>query len=431
MGVFLTLMENGSFIMEYFIACVLFLLPLNRKRRMTVRLLVGLGIEICVNWLIFLIINAGLIHISFAFMTAFVLACGLFLFCAEITLEDAVFGATCAYAVQHLSYVIHSFFETLYPMGRLISDVTGALIFFVTATVCYFIFARKLPISGNFGVGWVEAIRAMVMVLPYAFFLSMIAEQNLKADADGSVALFLICRVYAAICCVFVLWIQTSTNEKVAVQIELNTQEMLWQQQKEQYKISRENIDLINEKCHDLKHQIIALRNAGSEGKKNQYLDEIEESVMIYDCGVKTGNEVLDTILTERSLSCKKENISWTCMADAEKLDFMDPVDLYALFGNALDNAIESVRNIKDTEKRVVAVTLYTKTNMIILQIENYYAGEIQFRDGLPITSKHHEKGYHGFGVKSLKRTAEKYGGSLSINAADHIFLLSIVIPVP
>lgn len=51
-------------------------------------------------------------------------------------------------------------------------------------------------------------------------------------------------------------------------------------------------------KCHDLKHQLRAIRNSDHEDKE-KYLEEIEDSIGIYEAIVKTGNEVLDTILKE------------------------------------------------------------------------------------------------------------------------------------
>ena len=84
---------------------------------------------------------------------------------------------------------------------------------------------------------------------------------------------------------------------------------MLMKQQEEQYEITRDNIDMINQKCHDLKHQVRALRGLADDESKERYLKELEQSVEIYGAIVKTGNDVLDTILTEKSLSCQAKGI--------------------------------------------------------------------------------------------------------------------------
>lgn len=139
---------------------------------------------------------------------------------------------------------------------------------------------------------------------------------------------------------------------------------------------------------------------------------------------------MLDTVLTEKSLTCEQKEIMWTCMADGSQLDFLDPVDLYAIFGNALDNAIEGVQELQEPEKRVISVTVFNRGNLAILQIENYYGHKLQFQDGLP-KSRKGDGACHGFGIKSIRRTVEKYNGSVSIHAEDSIFVLSVVFPVP
>ena len=75
-------------------------------------------------------------------------------------------------------------------------------------------------------------------------------------------------------------------QEMMAIQNVLRTQYL-------QYRESQENIELLNQKYHDLKHQIQVLREEPNEKKKGQYLDEIERGIHLYDSEIKTGNLVL------------------------------------------------------------------------------------------------------------------------------------------
>ena len=264
-----------------------------------------------------------------------------------------------------------------------------------------------------------------MLVIPIALLLSLIG----KLSDLGKTGLLLM-QVYAMLCCAFVLWVQVTQRRMIALQRDMAAQEQLWESQREQYQISKTQIDLINQKCHDLKHQIAALRTVHSESQREVSLREAERAVMIYDSSIRTGNEVLDTVLTEKSLLCEKDRIQWTCMADGSRLNFLHPVDLYAIFGNALDNAIESARKLKDPEKRVIAVTVFHRGELAVLQIENYYEGILRFQDGLPVSGKG-DDAYHGFGMKSIRRTVEKYDGSIAVHTEDQIFILSIVFPLP
>lgn len=93
---------------------------------------------------------------------------------------------------------------------------------------------------------------------------------------------------------------------------------------------------------------------------------------MIYDGTMHTGNPVLDTVFTEKSLLCEQKGIEWTCMADGEQLAFLDTIDLYILFGAALDRAISQVEHIQEPARRVIAVTANVSRGAAFLQFENY-----------------------------------------------------------
>ena len=194
------------------------------------------------------------------------------------------------------------------------------------------------------------------------------------------------------------------------------------------YRISEESIALVNKKYHDLKHQIRLLRSELQSKERLDYLDQMEQEIRSYEAQNKTGNQVLDTILTADSIKCQSRGIRMTCVADGKLLDFMNPMDLSALFGNALDNAIESVSKIGDPEKRLIHVSVARQKGFLRIRVENCYEGEILFKQGLPVTTK--DSNYHGFGVKSMQQTVEKYNGSMTVLAKDGWFELRILFPL-
>jgi sensor histidine kinase regulating citrate/malate metabolism len=203
----------------------------------------------------------------------------------------------------------------------------------------------------------------------------------------------------------------------------------MWHQQQDQYQLTQENIDIINRKCHDLKHQIRALSDMQNGEQKDAFISNIEEAIMIYDASIDTGNKALDTVIMEKSLFCKEHGITLSCIADGTKLDFMDIIDLYTIFGNALDNAIESVDKLEDKEKKVVVVKVFTKDELLMIQVENYLDSELVFQNELPVTTKE-EKYFHGFGIKSIQYTVHKYNGCITINTDRRLFQLQILIPL-
>lgn len=228
--------------------------------------------------------------------------------------------------------------------------------------------------------------------------------------------------IYTITCCLLALTVQFVLYKMVDLRHEIDTIRLLWQEERKQYEISKKTIDLINIKTHDLKHKLSSLKGQLPQDE----LDSLRDTIRIYDSNIKTGNEALDVLLTENSLHCNQEGILLTYMGNGADLGFMNMMDVYSLFGNAVSNAVEAVRKISDPEKRVIDIVSERKGDIINIHITNYFSGDLHFEDGLPLTNKHIEEGYHGFGMKSMRLIAEKYGGKITAKADGEVFVLNI-----
>lgn len=212
------------------------------------------------------------------------------------------------------------------------------------------------------------------------------------------------------------------------VRRELNAVQSTLQNQYLQYKQSREAIDVINMKHHDLKHQIHMLREMNDSEQRAAFLDRMEADIKAYELQNKTGNSVLDTLLTGRSMYCNKHGITLTVVADGSLLDFMDAMDICSIFGNALENATESVLKIKDKEKRLIHVSVSQVKSFVMIRIQNYFEGDVRMNDGDFVTTKA-DVSAHGYGIKSIKYTVNRYDGVVKINSENQWFDLKILIP--
>lgn len=209
---------------------------------------------------------------------------------------------------------------------------------------------------------------------------------------------------------------------------ELTAIQTILDVQYEQYKQTQRTMDMINYRYHDLKNHIIALRGNTCAPERQEYLEKLEREIHDYEALNKTGNQVLDTVLTSKNLRCMQHKIDMTCVINGSLFDFMDVLDICSVFGNAIDNAIECELKIKDYEKRMIHVDAFSEKSFIIIRFENYYEGSIKFVNGLPATTKE-ENSIHGYGLKSLRYTVHKYGGEIQIDTKDQWFSLRVLIP--
>ena len=195
------------------------------------------------------------------------------------------------------------------------------------------------------------------------------------------------------------------------------------------YQMSRDGITSLQIKCHDLKHQIDFIRNEKSASKRESYLAEMEKVVTLRDAEMNTGNAILDTVLTSKSLRCAEEGIVMTCFADAHDMGFIDMMDICSIFGNAIDNAIECVEKIADQNMRLIKLTVRTQNRFLLIRVENCTDKAIDLNGGQPATTKENKES-HGYGIKSIRKAAEKYGGCMTLEQQDGWFIMTVLIPL-
>lgn len=226
---------------------------------------------------------------------------------------------------------------------------------------------------------------------------------------------------------VMVLCAEFGVFEQSNLEKENETVERMLSLQDAQRKMFENSIDLINQKCHDIRHQLARLR-AGGGAENANYIKELEHDLAGYELNVKTGNEVLDIVLTEYCLRCKRDEIRFTYMVDGKSLAFMESSDLYSFFGNALENAAEALVKVPDQERRLLHIAVERQKGVVLINIENYFCGKLKMNKNLPKTTKG-ENGFHGYGLKSIQYITQKYDGDLSIFQREEKFVLQAIFP--
>lgn len=251
--------------------------------------------------------------------------------------------------------------------------------------------------------------------------------KSLGASTLGLEA-YLMARLAHGVLCGFTLFSEQKILAARQLATEREVERRMAAERERQYQLSRKNIDAINVKCHDIKHQIRSLADGGrvADGRA---LEDLAAEIAIYDSTVKTGNPALDVILTEKGLVCSGEKITLAVIADGRALECLEPQEIYSLFGNALDNAIEAVRGIEKPERRLISLNVRRSGTMCVINVENSCDAAPAFRDGLPVTTKA-DAGSHGFGTRSMRGIVERHGGVLTMGCEDGVFHVDALLPV-
>lgn len=425
------------FLAELILAEGLFSFKLPRRTRFPLRLALSVAAIYAITFL-FPIAAYNAFYVSFMFLFMFGMTiAGLFV-CFDAPLLNIAFCAVAAYAVQHIAYEAYTFFVFAFGLqttsvpyaetGQIVFDVWTLAIYIESYAAAYglmyFVFGTRIKRGTDLHIGNAGLLIISAVILLAAILLNAVVTYHETEEPD--ILLICLAHAYNATCCVLAVFIQFFMLGRRKMQTDLDTLRLLHEQERRHYMLFKDNVDYINVKCHDLKHQIRRIAKGGEV--RDSVISEIENAVMIYDSDVKTGRETLDIVLTEKRLVCVRQGITFSCIADGAQLSFMSDADVCSLFGNALDNAIEASCRIPDREKRSIGLNVKASRGFVSVSVRNSCADDVKTDGELPRTTKDDETS-HGFGMKSMKLIAEKYGGELSVAAADGVFTLNLIFP--
>ncbi len=346
--------------------------------------------------------------------------------CMKIEKNEVFFCMTCSLATQHLSYACYS--DILVLCGWSFDDVQAIPVISGVMAIVYFaaywLIVRKIKQHPELSFQTRENQLVGGLLILFAIVIKFIMEPYLSAEEMPT--LYVLVSIYSIVCCILALMLEVGLFRNQALANEKKFLMQLVHMQEEQYRTSKANVEMVNIKCHDMKHQIRHIANAVTP----EAVKELEQIINVYDASLQTGSEILDVCLMEKQLLCEKNGIKLDCIANGQCLAFMQPSDLFALFGNALDNAIEAVCKLTDVESRIIFISVKDEMGMAVIHIENNYVGDLVMTDGIPMTSKDN-KLYHGYGMKSIRMVVEKYDGNMTLLPQNGVFNLNITIPIP
>lgn len=345
---------------------------------------------------------------------------GLIKYTCTCSIWQALFCVTTGYCMEHISQKLYLIVLLGLPddLGIAVTSPLQIAIRALLYIPMLYLLIRRANLRNIEIDNKVQMIAALIIVI-FAVFISAFSSK----EAGNSLLLHLYLHLYSIVLCTLGLFVQFYQVSYQRMKSERDILQQLVYQESEQYQKEKDAIDVINVKCHDLKHQLHILEERYGKEK----LKDMRQAVDGYDSFFRTGNAALDTILTMKNYVCINKEIQFTCLADGEKLDLMSEADVYSMFGNILDNAIDAVEKLPK-QRRIISLNVFCRNDFLFIHCENYCETTPVFVDGLPQTTKQ-DKNFHGFGSHSLQMLAAKYNGKCTFSASNKIFYTDIVLP--
>ncbi len=344
----------------------------------------------------------------------------------SITLLEAGYHCARAFILAELAasveWQVHCALWPNRSAHEWMSVVLLAVVYAVLFGLMYYLqYSRQQP-TGHLEISGNATLVAAVLAL------TAFAASNLSflQDGEANMSMFYI-RTLVDFSGVLILTLQHEQLREAALHSELAAMDEVLHRQYEQYKRSKEGINLISRRYHELKIQLATIREERDQAKQNAALAAIESNIRQYEAENKTGNPVLDTILTAKSMDCQQKDINMTSVADGRMLGFLTTRELCTIVGVALDYAMASVLTQPDPEKRLIKVAVYTQNGFAMLRFEHYCETPLILgTDGLP-----EQASANSSDLKSIQTTAQHHGGSMTMHWEAGWCTLRVLLPLP
>lgn len=361
-----------------------------------------------------------------------------------------------------------SLYMIIFHQGKLAEKIMAVLIFypvmisvnFLMQNIFSQIFFHVTGAPGDFGYGWTETewmfssilyalsrmIRFLVWIGISLLLKTSLRRMRISLPMKLQLIVVLIIAVPTVACfttiyfipdqpaivyplCVVVVFSNLSCILLVEY-LHKSTQEMYHAQklkmQQNYYEAKLKNEERIRSIYHDMKNHLLVMESKQNTEETRQMAETLRSQIADYEDYVHTGNEFLDIILKDKAAKAREKQIDFSAMVDFHGIDFMEPLDISTIFGNAIDNAIEASENLPEY-KRLITVKAERVRDMLLITIENNTQPGNHLTEG---TTKK-DRFVHGFGIPNIKKAVEKYSGQCNFQQEERVYRLKILIPCP
>lgn len=218
------------------------------------------------------------------------------------------------------------------------------------------------------------------------------------------------------------------------------------QEEKEKYFVEQQQVHAIQERMeeveqfyhgirqmrHEMKNHMTNIKGLvrnGSYEDIEQYIDQMDKSMNVFELTIKTGNTVTDVIVNDKQKAADKQGIRFQSEFSYPKSDGYNAYDIGVIINNLLQNALEACENIAEG-KKYIYLSGRQKKKFYVINVKNSFKGEVTFdtKTNLPLSTKEKVTALHGIGLSNVKREADKYMGDVDIRAKKNEFSVTVLL---
>ena len=348
------------------------------------------------------------------FVAAGFLTCGSFLVRATAAIMVPFVILSIGYAIAIiLCYLQGGDFLTAFGVLMTPAKPRLALLFLdkFADIALYFICRKYLGRIASLSARWLLVLFSSSCVfygMAQYFFSAILSGEYMRLHR-ASILSFLVIVLFFVVLSMFLLSISSREKENMQQRLLEKANRMMEQN----YKLLHVNLQENAKRLHDFHHHLKAISILADKEEAirvGEYAHSLLE-VSYRDAQLcNSGCDIVDAVINCSLVEAEKQNIHFEYELYLSKPLLVEAVDLCAVLGNQIENAIEACNKVSDMSERYVKVVLTQKNGFFISRVVNSVEGNPFEEDGKLITKKE-DRVIHGLGLKSIYSVAGKYNG--------------------
>lgn len=188
---------------------------------------------------------------------------------------------------------------------------------------------------------------------------------------------------------------------------------------------------------HDMKNHLIAveqLYHMQESDAGNTYVKDMHHMLNVLGEHFYTNHKMLNIILNDKLSNAKRDGINSAVEIGEVSLEFMKDIDVTTVFANLLDNAIEAAKRV--SEHPYIRIKMNYFNEFVVISIRNSLLAE-GVMNAIQRDEEHRSchsckaGGHMGYGLQNVKKTLEKYNGTMQTGSSESEFQVNITLPIP
>ncbi|WML33882.1 GHKL domain-containing protein [Clostridium sp. OS1-26] len=298
------------------------------------------------------------------------------------------------------------------------------LVFIILKMICYFVDKANLDIPLEY---WYMVLTIFSILFIILTLIGKIGAMS-QYYFDKSIY-FIVCSVGILIITIFINYIFLKLGKYYEKEQEYKIIELKSEIMEKHYLEKEELYNETRKLRHDFKNHIICTLSLIKNNKIQEgieYIESINNVVVLDSILIRSGNDIVDAILNQKSILAEEYNINIDVKANIPKEIKIKSIDLLSVLSNIIDNAIEASREINNEDKKRIDVRINPYKDYLLISISNSAkTNPISTMKKFQSTKK--DKKNHGLGVKIINNIAEKYDGFVEYFYKDNIFTIKIL----